>query len=107
MVAGIPWRSGDDPLRPSKSCILNRFSTPYIKPFRHLVGVGILNFVTPETCGGVFAVLRDQVFQIGRFDARSVVDGDLKLGRSLAHWFVPVRTASKIGLNKALFLTCK
>ena len=23
-----------DPLRPSKSCILKRFSTPYIKPFR-------------------------------------------------------------------------
>ena len=38
LVAGFPWRSGD-PLRPSKSCILKRFSTPYIKPFRlSLVG---------------------------------------------------------------------
>ena len=26
---------------------------------------------------------------------------------SLGHWFVAVRTVSKIGLTKALFLTCK
>ena len=30
----IPPPTSGDPLRPSKSCILKRFSTPYIKPFR-------------------------------------------------------------------------
>ena len=30
----IPTPTSGDPLRSSKSCILKRFSTPYIKPFR-------------------------------------------------------------------------
>ena len=29
------------------------------------------------------------------------------LGRSLAHWFVALRTVSKIGLNIPLFVACK
>ena len=73
----IPAPTSGDPLRPSKSCILKRFSTPYIKPFRlSLVGVGILNFVTPEP-----------YWQI---DLGAVYDV-AEVGWCLGHWFVASR----------------
>ena len=65
----IPAPTSGDSLRPRKSCILKRFSTPYKAFSASLVGGGILNFVTPE---GVAADVEEGGGGVGQWEGRQV-----------------------------------
>ena len=135
----VPPTSGD-PLRPRKSCILERFSTPYIEPFRrywsveekpilsHLMKNCFHKFFCKDH-GEKFLPDFDSTFEDYRNskdwlwlkvtnEGKDICGGmllgfagdsvhDAEVGWSLGHWFVAVKTVSKIGLMIRSFVTCK